>query len=306
MAQQKPGDRTLCIFALLVGILLAGQLHCHAAFAETDTNLKAGLNELTFKDGQFYCLYVPPKVLKAPEGVRILVSVHGYTGQEDNEKGRKIVRRTAERWAKLAQKEGWVVLAPHFDETRFNRRYQTLNTGGLRADVRLHQLIEKTEKMLPGIKTDKLLLFGFSGGGQFVHRYAAFHPERVDRAVVGAPGWYTWPDPSLTYPVGTRSKYLPKGLKPKMCELCGLDLLVIVGDMDLTAGAFEKKYGDHNLLELQGEGRVYRAQNWVDAMREYAGEHDCPFNIKLEIVPFTGHKINTKLLNTSADFLSGK
>jgi pimeloyl-ACP methyl ester carboxylesterase len=303
MARRKPGKRIQSIPALLIWILLAGQLHCRTA---TAADLKPGLNELTFKDGQFYCLYVPPKVLKAPEGARILVAVHGYTGQQTDEKGRRRVRQAAERWSKSAQLEGWIVLAPHFDETRFNRRYQTMNTSGLRADVRLHQLVEDIERMLPGIKTDKLLLFGFSGGGQFVHRYAAFHPERVDRAVVGAPGWYTWPDPTLTYPVGTRSKYLPKDLKPKMCELSGLDLMVIVGDKDVNAGAFREKYGDHNLLELQGEGRVYRAQNWVAAMREYAAEHDCPFNIKLEIVPFTGHKINTKLLNASADFLSEK
>jgi pimeloyl-ACP methyl ester carboxylesterase len=305
MARQKLGDRKFLIPALLIGILLAGQLHCHTAFAETDTNLRAGLNELNFKDGQLYYLYVPPKVLKIPEGAKILVAVHGYNGQKADEKGRRNVRRTAERWSKSAQIEGWVVLAPHFDETRFNRRYQTMNTRGLRADARLHQLVEETEKMLSGIKTDKLLLFGFSGGGQFVHRYAAFNPERVDRAVAGAPGWYTWPDPWRSYPVGTGSKYLPKGLKPKMCKLCGLDLLVIVGDKDLNAGAFAEKYGDHNLLELQGEGRVHRARNWVDAMREYAAEHDCPYNITLEIVPFTGHKINTKLLNTSTDFLSG-
>jgi pimeloyl-ACP methyl ester carboxylesterase len=304
MAQHKPGDRKLRIPALLIGILLAGQLHGHTAFAEADANLKAGLNELTFKDGQFYCLYVPPKVLKMPEGAKILVSVHGYGGQEINEKGRRSVRRAAERWSKQAQKEGWVVLAPHFDETRFSRRYQTLNTRGLRADIRLHQLVKETENMLPGVQTDKLLLFGFSGGGQFVHRYAAFHPERVDRAVAGAPGWYTWPDPSRSYPVGIKSKYLPKGLEPKICELCGLNLMVIVGDKDINASAFREKYGDHNLLELQGEGRVHRARNWVDAMRDYAAEHDCPFNIKLEIVPFTGHTTNTKLLNTSANFLS--
>jgi pimeloyl-ACP methyl ester carboxylesterase len=50
-----------------------------------------------------------------------------------------------------------------------------------------------------------LRLFGFSGGGQFAHRYALFYPRRVARQVLGAPGWYTFPDPEHRYPLGLRT-----------------------------------------------------------------------------------------------------
>ena len=292
-------------FSALTALAILASISLYQpAFAQGDGKLKAGLNELTFSDGQFYCLYVPTDVLRKPQRVRILVAVHGYSGQKDSERGRRKVREAAERWERLAEKEDLVVLAPHFDEERFDRRYQRLNPGGLRADLRLHELIDEVEKALPGITTNKLLLFGFSGGGQFVHRYAMFHPDRVDRAVAGAAGWYTWPDSSLPYPVGTGRRKLPRGVEPKICELCGLDLLVLVGEKDINASAFRKEYGDYDLLELQGEGRVHRARNWVAAMREYAAEHNCDFKITLQTVPHTGHKVNMKLRNKAADFLA--
>jgi pimeloyl-ACP methyl ester carboxylesterase len=159
-------------------------------------------------------------------------------------------------------------------------------------------------KALPGIETDKFFLFGFSGGGQFVHRYAMFHPDRIERAVAGSAGWYTWPDPSLPYPIGTDRGILPRRVEPKICELCGLDLLVFVGEKDIGMGGFLRRYKGYDLLELQGEGRVHRARNWVSAMRQYGAEHDCDFNIELEIFPNIGHRMNMKMRNRAADFLS--
>ena len=42
-----------------------------------------------------------------------------------------------------------------------------------------------------------------------MYRYVAFHPERIERAVAGAPGWYMWPDPNLPYPIGALTNNWP-------------------------------------------------------------------------------------------------
>ena len=41
---------------------------------------------------------------------------------------------------------------------------------------------------------------------------------------------------------------------------------------------------------------------WV----KYTAEHDGDFTITLQTVPHAGHKVNMKLRNQAADFLSGK
>jgi len=299
-------NRRCRISTLPIAILLVGGLLRTAAFAEEGAELKVGLNELWFKDGQYYCLYVPEEVLENPRGAKILVSIHDRPGEGETGKGSRPARAAAERFAPLANKMGWVVLAPNFDEERFGSQYQQLNFGGLRADARLDRLVSETRSLLRGVKTNRLLLFGFSSGGEFVHRYAMFHPGRVDKAVVAASGWYTWPDPSLTYPVGTSPEGLPMGVEPEICELCGLDLLVLVGEKDVSADALAEEYEEYNLLDLQGDGRVERAENWVETMRGYAAENDCDFSIELKIVPRAGHIFIPRIRGHAAKFLSGK
>jgi dienelactone hydrolase len=54
----------------------------------------------------------------------------------------------------------------------------------------------------PGIDTERFFLIGFSGGGQFVHRFLYIHPERVIAASIGAPGRVTHFDKTLKWPQG--------------------------------------------------------------------------------------------------------
>ncbi|MDY6838408.1 MAG: hypothetical protein SWH78_10570 [Thermodesulfobacteriota bacterium] len=262
-----------------------------------------GLNALSFHDGQLFYLYVPGRVIAEPTAARILVSVHGYTGSRTNARGRAKVRTYAEYWTDLADEKGWVVLAPHFDERRFNKDYQRLNPSGLRADLRLNALVDEVGKMLPGIPTAPILVFGFSGGGQFVHRYLTFSPERVDRAVCGAPGWYLWQDPTLPYPVGTARKTLPCGLRPRWRQLCGAKVLLIVGERDIAQSAFRKRYKKYDLMSLQGKGRKERAENWFASLQQMANEERWSFRMALKVLPRAGHVVNQSFLECTARYL---
>lgn len=268
--------------------------------------ITCGLNRLHYRDGQLYYLYVPQAVITNPEDIKILVSVHGYSGNKDNERSRKRVQRATERWSYLADTNRWVVLSPHFDKRRFGNDYQRLNFSGLRSDIRLNQLLEETRKIIPGVRRNSILLFGFSGGGQFVHRYAAFHPHRVDRAVAAAAGWYLWPHDVLPYPIGIQSSGHGSEIKPKMLEMCQLKLLIIVGENDSQQGKFRKRFKGYNLSAIQGEGRMLRAHNWFESLKKYSIKHGSHSEVRLDIVPNTGHTISKKLKKRSGQFLSGQ
>ena len=266
--------------------------------------METGLNEYFFEDGQLYYVYVPRNILADPQKGKILVSVHGYNGRKDDQSSRKRVKRAAERWSHLADNNGWVVISPHFDQKRFNNDYQRLNFLRIRSDVRLNQIIIKVERMLGGIRTDKLLLFGFSGGGQFVHRYAAFNPSRIERAVAAASGWYLWPDSTLPYPIGTEQNSLKNLPKPQILKLCQVNLLILVGEHDAEQGSFRHEFKGHNLIALQGKGRRVRAENWIESLKKFSRLHDKYFKITLKLVPNTGHSISKRLKKMAGKYLS--
>ncbi len=269
-------------------------------------DLREGFNKLIFGDGQLFYLYVPRKVKDIPRGARLLVSIHGSGGKKTDARGEAKVKRDAKVLTDLADEKGWVVLAPQFDEDRFNNDYQRLNFFGRRADVNLNQLLEEIGRLLPEILTNKIFLFGFSGGGQFVHRYAAFNPERIDRAVAGGAGWYMWPDESLPYPIGINPKSLPRGVRPRLRKLCDLNLRIVVGEDDSTQGSFRRHYKGYDLLVLQGEGRRERAQNWVAALREFAAANGWLCRVEFDIIHGTGHTRSDELVKSAEEFLSRK
>ena len=268
--------------------------------------LRVGFNKLRTEDGQLFYLYLPSKVEELPKGSRILVSIHGSSGKNANDRGEKKVKKAAKVLTDLADKNDWVILAPQFDRDRFNNDYQRLNFFGSRADVNLNRLIKETGRLLPGIITTKIFLFGFSGGGQFVHRYAAFNPDRIDRAVAGGAGWYMWPDKNLPYPIGISPKSFVPGVKPHLRKLCTLNLYIIVGDGDSTQGIVKRRYRNYDLLILQGEGRRERARNWVAALHGYAATNGWPCKARLGIIPGTGHSRSDELVKSVEEYLSRK
>lgn len=291
---------------VLVSLLLVVCYHL-PEYTGRRQELAPGLNECTHADGQLYYVYVPENAPEDPENARILVAVHGYSGRLDTDDGRDRVRRSAERWIDLAEQEGWVVLAPQFDEDRFENDYQRLNLQGVRADLRLLDLVDHVSSRTTGIKEDrKVLLFGFSGGGQFVHRFCAFNAGRVDRAVAGAAGWYMWPDADLPYPLGVDPDSLPDGVRPDLNGLCGTDLLIIVGENDTTQSSFRKTYGAYDLQQLQGPGRRQRAQNWYDALQQMAGANTWDFAVSIQVIPDTEHTISPALKEASRVFLAAE
>ena len=271
-----------------------------------DERFEKGLNARTFEDGQRYYVYVPRKVLQRPKGARLLAAIHGYSGRTDDEPGRQRVLREIERWRALADKERWVLLAPQFAEHLFRDDYQRLTPAGPRADLRLLTLVDEVARQLPGLVTERIYLFGFSGGGQFVHRFAAFHASKVERAVAGAPGWWMWPEPDQAYPYGFSREGLPEGMVPDLRALCGLPLLVLVGDQDHDQAAFRASEGEDDPVHSQGPGRRDRAQNWAAAIRERAKENDWPCRIEIEVVRDTEHKISPALQRSAEQFLRGR
>ena len=104
-------------------------------------------------------------------------------------------REHAERFAPHAEREGVILIAPIFDRETLHgyQRLTNKNATGLRSDLWLDEVVADVRGRLD-LQDAILYPFGFSGGRQLVPRYVMGHPSKVERAVIGAAGWYTFPD----------------------------------------------------------------------------------------------------------------
>ncbi|MCA8950252.1 MAG: hypothetical protein KDE27_12175, partial [Planctomycetes bacterium] len=214
-------------------------------------------------------LYVPRDSGAAPA---LAVLVHGIT---------RNAFEHVSAFRELAERRGVVLLAPLFLPER-DRGYQRLASGidGVAADIKLLRLVDRVAELV-GAATERVFLFGFSGGAQFVHRFALRHPERVARLAVASAGWYTLPDEQLAFPLGLR------GAGARLDEFLRLPQRVFVGDADVASDAGLNRTPE--IEAAQGRTRVARAEHWVAALRAAAIERGLEPSVTLELLAGVGH-----------------
>lgn len=145
-----------------------------------------------------YCLYVPAALREpqAREGAGVLVVVHG------TERANQALR---DSFAPLADALNLIVLAPLFPggigAAGERDAYKYIEDKGLRYDhVLLDMLAEVGGRY--GVPTERFMMFGFSGGAHFAHRFLYLHPERLSAVSACAPGSPTLLDPDRDWWVG--------------------------------------------------------------------------------------------------------
>ncbi len=222
---------------------------------------------------QRYLAFEPPGPVRG-----LLVSVHGIS---------RNAREHLRRFRPWAERLGLVLLAPLFDRRRC-QDYQRLGRQGrgLRADRLLQAIVAEVAEH-HGLEDRRFHLFGYSGGGQFAHRFALAHPHQVLTLAVGAAGWYTFPDPQQRYPYGLRaSKRLPD-LRFEPRNFLRIPTLVAVGSGDNCADP--ELNIRPRIVAQQGASRLERGRNWIVAMEEAARHHgfDTPYHF--EVIAGAGH-----------------
>jgi pimeloyl-ACP methyl ester carboxylesterase len=175
--------------------------------------------------------------------------------------------------------------------------------NALRTDQKLIEIFAYFNAHL--MKRDRFHLFGHSGGGQFVQRFATFYPEMIAKVVASSPGTLLFPDREIDYPHGLCMDNLEKTygeqIKAEDLRLSDaefdqlmdrfLDLRLI-----LIAGEYETEQS-HPKLDWQGQGTVDKTRNYFKAMKQ---EHERlirlgirsphkPFRFEFHVIPGVGH-----------------
>ncbi|OPX40261.1 MAG: hypothetical protein B1H11_00525 [Desulfobacteraceae bacterium 4484_190.1] len=224
---------------------------------------------------QRYYLYVP----RGGGAVKsVFVTVHGV---------KRMAKEHALQFASFAERYGVVLVAPLFPKTYF-RDYQRLgrNGRGRRADRALNRILTEVG-FLTGANIDKLYMFGYSGGGQFVHRYAMAYPKRTARIVVAAAGWYTFPDSAVNYPKGIKKVKGLKDIRFDPTQFLSVPACVVVGEKDIQRDLELNK--SSKIDQLQGINRLERGRAWVEAMVIAAKTYRLDTSYDFKVLPGCHH-----------------
>jgi poly(3-hydroxybutyrate) depolymerase len=219
---------------------------------------------------------VPPP--PAARASRVVVCVHGYTRQPLDQL-RAFAPQVADR--------GDTLVLPLFDE-RHHRRYQQLlhPRRGTRSDLGLLRALGRLAQTL-GLDDRRLFLFGYSGGAQFVHRFAMAHPDRTAALAIGAAGWYTWPDATSIWPAGLGGATQRLGRPLDLDAFLRVPVALWVGERDNVADALLRS--EPGLAEQQGHHRLERAERWAAAVRAAAQARGLPQTAAVHRLPRAGH-----------------
>ena len=210
----------------------------------------------------------------------------------------------------LADKLGYLVIAPLFDRKRFPVwRYQT---GGIVRDQRAAELKVEPQTQWVGQTFLAIIdnvrkseekprlgysLIGHSAGGQTLSRFAAFIPHQARRIVIANPSTHLWP--SLT----ERFLYGFGDLPPTTANEMALKRYLAQPVTLLLGTADNKRDRDLNVsegAERQGANRLERGRNAFRAAQELAKQNGWPFAWQLVEVPDVGHSARRMLDSTQA------
>lgn len=170
--------------------------------------------------------YIPRSLEGRSTAVPLVVVVHGTLRQAE---------RYRNAFAEFAEEHACAVLAPLFPcgiiEPHDIDNYKRIRYHDIRFDLVLLDMIAELSARYQ-LEFSGTYLHGFSGGGQFAHRFLLLHPEKVAAVSIGAPGAVTLVDPERDWWVGTRDVSTQFGVDLDLEALRRVRVLTVIGAED--------------------------------------------------------------------------
>ncbi|QRP43339.1 alpha/beta hydrolase [Amycolatopsis sp. FDAARGOS 1241] len=241
-----------------------------------------------------YGLYVPKDHTPAAAPLPLVVVQHG-TGRS--------AEHYRNQWADFAEQHRCVVLTPLFPAGIVERRelhsFKFLEYQGIRFDEELLHMVEEVGEEF-GTETAKFILHGFSGGGQFAHRFSYAHPDRLAGLSIGAPGRITQLDDSLPWWLGTGGFKEKFGIDVDLDALRRVPVQMLVGSDDVETWEINNAGGPNWMdgVEKTGRTRIER----LETLRASFERNGIP--VRFDVVPGVAHK-GTQVIPVVQDFVAG-
>ncbi|TKA08488.1 alpha/beta hydrolase [Actinacidiphila oryziradicis] len=203
-------------------------------------------------------------------------------------------------FAEFAEENNSLILAPLFPggiiEPGDLHNYKFIEYHGIRYDEILLAIIDEVAESYD-VTTDRFLLFGFSGGGQFAHRFFLLHPDRLTAVSVGAPGRITQIDDTRPWWLGTSDIQDKFGIQLNLDQLRSVAVQIVVGENDTETWEINNP-DDTNWLDgagAAGKTRIERANTLAANFTAHG------INARVDLVPGAAHEV-TKIFPAARRF----
>lgn len=228
-----------------------------------------------------YCCYIPASYTETgdrryPLAVLVHGSLRDATGLRD-------------QFIDFAEAAQCALLAPLFPcgivEPGDLHNYKRMLYEGIRYDRVLLDMIAEIGETYR-LHTDRVLMHGFSGGGQFAHRFLYLHPERLMGVSIGAPGVVTLPDPDKPWWVGTGGLEAIFGRRLDLDAMRKVPVEMVVGAQDVETWDVTVKPSSPNWMEGvndTGETRIDRLRSLERAFLAQG------ISVRFDVVPDVEH-----------------
>lgn len=193
-------------------------------------------------------------------------------------------RYLLEAWKEEAEKKNFMVFIPHFDAKRFplsdyqetgvfDKQTTAVRMPFLQTSALVDKIFEFI-KLQAGSERKGYNIYGHSAGGQFVQRFMLFYDSPyVEKAIIGSPGWYTYPDSSLNFPYGTGN--VPYMTPAVIKKYLAKNIVLQLATGDTIREYFLRKTPE---AELQGQNRYERGNDFYSYLQKIAADRKWPCN----------------------------
>jgi poly(3-hydroxybutyrate) depolymerase len=246
-------------------------------------------------DARFsYTLYVPHRFDQFDRArTTVLVAVHG-TG--------RMQALYRDLFAEFAESHNCIVLAPLFPADVLGddnlSGYKYIVERDIRYDLVMLGMLDEVARRF-GVSAQRVLMFGFSGGGHFTHRFTILHADRIRAASVGAPGSVTLVDPGSPWWVGIADCEQRFGIRVDPRGFQDLPLHFVVGDADTETWEITFKEGDRNYMpgaNSAGRTRGERVRALAESFRSHGAR------VRVDVVPGATHDVSEVIVKTREFF----
>lgn len=239
-----------------------------------------------------YCLYVPKGYQVDDEQTYpLLTIVHGSLRNAEGYR---------DRLADFAEQQQCIVLCPLFPNGIIERNepnnYKEIEYQGIRYDLVLLAMVDEVAETYR-VDAERFMLYGFSGGGQFSHRFYYLHPERLLAVSIGAPGAVTLLDDSQSWWPGTSDVEERFGLAINLNAMRKVDVQLVVGGEDRESMEPYDRSRKIQAFDHGGSTRVERIQSLQKNLEDHG------IATQLDIVPGVAHE-NYKMLPVVQEFFA--
>ena len=227
--------------------------------------------------------YKLPKQIN--KDTKVLFIIHGAS---------RDVNRYLESWIESAKDKNVILIAPFFSEESFPF-FSTLELATSSGKILKNSSKSLTNsissfytffKSKYNLRSDTYLIYGFSGGSQFVHRYMMFGEDtRIEKAAIGSAGWHTFLNDE-PFPFGTKNMELNNARKEWFLSR---EVLFILGKNDDDPN--HSSLNSNKEAKKQGMHRYERGQNYFNNLINYSDNSKLPFRWRYMSVEGLDHNV---------------